>query len=182
VRRQGGSVRFPRLLWAMVVLGRLQAQGELGHWQGARRGPAWRELAGGQNRRPRAAGAIEEMFRVPRDALFSTGWKRLLPDIVTIEPLFKLNAAAILPIVTPDGLSREIPLEPSPWAWSASPGPYGFNGTDAEYNPSNILNSQQGLECFFPVDELDSDAARIRLSPRRQDCPHFSGTIGDGRC
>lgn len=181
-----------RMIFAIVSLGYLRRANEVGGWGGGSRAMSWREPSGG--RRNLLIGAINEIFGFPTGALLrhSGAIRRKdvpvarLPDLIALDPLSNMPPRPGQPkpckLVFRDRKwwSIGVPISSSRWWWNADDGVVPVNRT--EFNPGNTINTQQGVECFAPLEGESRNSAINLLSADRPDCPEFSGARGDGYC
>lgn len=76
--------------------------------------------------------------------------------------------------------SIPIELESARWWWGDKV-PYA-PAVKAEFNPGNTINTQQGVECFYPVGGESRMAVLATLAVPRPSCSKFIGKPGDGIC
>lgn len=190
-----------RPLFAIVTLGHLRQRDEIGGWPLGAGAMSWRTPSAG--RRNLLIGGIDRLFGFPTSSLLRYGdqVRRAkgsgddieyfpapdLPSRCALDPLTNLP-----PRPEPDGEGRIVWQEGTPWVniaisldsprwWWSPDGPYP-PANKVEFNPGNTINTQQGVECFFPLAGLTRGAAKSTLAIRRPQCDHFQGSPGEGVC
>jgi hypothetical protein len=192
-----------RMLSAIVTLGHLRRGDEIGGWSAGVATMSWRTPSAG--RRNLLINATEDLFAFPTLTLLAHRDQVLrksgtgnatthiesadIPDMAALDPLSDLppNPGPARPcrVVFADGASMKrwsasIQIGSARWWWGDRL-PYGA-AVKAEYNPGNTINTQQGVECFYPIGGKSRTAAIATLAVARPNCSEFSGSPGDGIC
>lgn len=173
-----------RPILAIVTLGYMRRQNEIGGWSPGAAAMAWRTPSRG--RRNLMIDALDALFGFPTPLLLRGGTQPALPSHCSLDPLSGLppkpRATADARVIWQDGTpwyNATVGID-SAWWWWATGEPELVGRV--EFNPSNTINTQQGVECFFPLSGLSRDNAIRALAVRRPSCEHFRGTPGEGRC
>lgn len=189
-----------RMLFAIVALGHLRHRDEIGGWAPGSGAMSWRSPSAG--RRNLLIEAVDSLFGFPTSKLVrhrgdirrKKGTKDNvthhpapnLPDRVALAPLMDLPPRPSSPrpcrVVFRQKRWWSVPVDisDSRWWWSTDDGCEA--ATKTEFNPGNTINTQQGVECFFPVKGLSRAKATEALAVPRPQCAHFSGRAGAGVC